>query len=433
MEKTGVNKSKLTYILFLILATAFLLRVITGITLYSGYLTPLGEGYKKGFWEYGYVEFVEIAINLAEGKGFYRVDEIVGELMSIRPPVYPLILAGLYITFGKSSIPPILVQSLIGTLTILFTYLIARQIFDERVGILASILAAIYPYYVFHDTSLQENAIFTLLTAITIFFLLKSSKSMLLSNSFFAGVFLSLAVLTRTTLLIILPFAVLWFMIVLKNSRTKVILAMLLGFVIVSSPWLIRNTIIYGKPLFVNGSGVALWNGHNPYTLTGYPYEHIDRMTDKAWAAITDKEKEEYRRLNELERDNWFKQRAIKFMKENPSSVFKGAILKTCAVMGWNISPDKGNWIRKITYTLSYLPILLLGIAGAFLARDKWKELSIIYSLFFTFIAVSAVYLGHTNHRIYLDIYLMILSSYAIIKFSDLLKEKMRLKQYESD
>lgn len=430
MEKAEVNKKRLTYLLFLILATAFLLRVITGITLYSGCLTPLGEGYKKGFWGYGYVEYADIAVNLAEGRGFYRADVEIGEgeRKSIRPPLYPLLLAVLYIVFGKNSIPPILIQSLIGALTVLFTYLIAKEIFSDKVGILASIFAAVYPYYVFHDTSLQENALFTLLTAVAVFFLIKSSKSMSLSNSFFAGVFLSLSVLTRTTLLIILPFAILWFIIVLRDNRAKMILAMLVGFIIVSAPWLIRNTIIHGKPLFVIHSGTALWAGQNPYTLTGYPYEHIDRMTDKAWAAISDEEKEELKRLNELERDNWFKQRAIKFMKENPSSVLKGVILKTCAVMGWNISPYKGNWIRNTAYTITYLPILLLGIAGAFLARDKWKELSIIYSLFFTFIAVSAVYLGHTTHRIYLDIYLMILSSYAIIKFSDLLKEKMRFK-----
>lgn len=412
------NKKRLKYLLFIVVAAAFLLRFIAGVALYSGYLPFLGGCHVKGFWECGYVEYGERAINFAEGRGFHWVDEMLGDLWSARPPLYPLILAGLYIAFGKSSMPPILIQSIFGALTVLFTYLIAKEIFNEKVGILASILAALYPYYVFHDTSLQDTTPFTLLTAVAIFFLLKSSKSISLSHSFLAGVFLSLAVLVKATLLTLIPFAILWFILVIKNNRIKIILAMLLGFIVISAPWLIRNYYLHGKPSFVIHTGTHLWWGQNPFLLTGYPSEYIDKMTAKAWAAISDEEKEELKKLNEVERDNWFKQRAIKFMKENPLLVLKGAFLKIYAAMGWNFSPDKGT-IKNIIHTITYLPLLLMGIISVFLARDKWKELSIIYSLFITFIGISAVFFAHTSHRVYLDIYLMILSSYAVIKIKD--------------
>lgn len=425
-----INKKKKMPVLFLILAAAFLLRVIAGGMLFSGYLPFLGGCYEKGFWECGYVEYAEIAINLTEGKGFYRVDEIEGERRSIRPPLYPLLLAALYKIFNKSSIPPIFIQSIIGALTVLFAYLIAREIFNEKVGILAAVLAAIYPYYVFHDTSLQENTLFTLLTAVTIFFLIKTSKSLYLSNSFFAGIFLSLAVMTRVTLLMLLPFAILWFIMVIRERKTMMVLAMLLGFIIIAAPWLVRNTVIHGKPLFVVHSGVALWVGQNPYTLTGYPYEHLDRMTEKAWAAISNKERDELWKLSELERDNRFRQKAIQFMKENPLIVLKGAFKKVYAGLSWNFSPDEGSWIKNASYTITYLPILLLGVIGGFLARDKWKELSIIYSLFFTFIVVSAVFFAHTSHRIYLDIYLMIFSSYAVMRIKDFISQKHARTSY---
>ncbi|MBI5892087.1 MAG: glycosyltransferase family 39 protein [Deltaproteobacteria bacterium] len=413
------NEKRVKYLLFIVVATAFLLRVVVGMSLYSGYLPFLGGCHAKGFWECGYVEYAELAINFAEGKGFHRVDEMLGELWSARAPLYPLILAGLYSIFGKNSIPPILLQSLIGTLTVLFTYFIAKEIFNKRVGILASILAAIYPYYVFHDTSLQDTAPFTFLTAVAIFLFLKSKKTGYLSHSFLAGIFLALAILLKVTPTAFLPFAILWLALVIENNRIKIILAMLLGFIVISAPWLIRNYHFHGKPSFVIHSGTHLWWGQNPYLLSGYPYEHIDRMTEKAWAAIPDKEKEEYRRLSEVERDNWFKQKAVQFMKENPLLVLKGAFLKIYAAFGWRFSPQGSDWVKNVSYTITYLPILLLGIIGAFLAIDKWRELSIIYSLFFTFTVISAVFFAHTSHRVYLDIYLMILSSYAIIKIRD--------------
>ena len=122
-----INNKNLTHTLLLIFAAAFLLRFAAGIALFSGYLPFIGGCYEKGFWECGYVEYAELAINFAEGKGLYRVDEILGEMWSVRPPIYPLILAGVYIIFGKSSIPPILLQSIFGALTVLFTYLIATS------------------------------------------------------------------------------------------------------------------------------------------------------------------------------------------------------------------------------------------------------------------------------------------------------------------
>lgn len=410
--------------LFLILAMAFLLRVVAGISLFSGSLPFLGGCYEKGFWECGYVVYGDIAINLVDGKGMYYIDEYHGKRWSSRPPLYPLMLAGLYIISGKSFIIPVLIQSILGTLTVLFVYLIGKHLFGERVGIFASVLAAIYPYYVFHDTSIQENALFTLLTAVTIFFLLKSSKSVSLFHSFLTGIFFSLAVLTRVTLLTLVPFAVLWFMVVLKNKRSQMILVMLLGFIIVSTPWLIRNTIIHGKPVFALEGGIVLWVGHNEYTLVGYPYEHIDTTTAMAWTAMPAKEKEKYKKLSEVERNEYLKQKAIRFIKEKPLLAIKGAFLKTYADMSWNFSPDEGGWIKNASYTISYMPLLLLGMIGIFLSRDKWRELSIIYSLFITFIVVSAIFLAHTSHRIYLDIYLMILSSYAVMRIKDFISQE---------
>lgn len=417
------NKKRLKYLLFIVVATAFLLRFIAGMSLYSGNFTLLGSGYKGGFWDWGYFEYAKLAINLAEGKGLYYIDEIEGEVWSKRPPLYPMMLAGLYIIFGKDSVPPVIVQSIIGALTVLFTYLIARQAFSKEVGIIASLMAAIYPYYVIHDISLQDTTLFTLLTAVTIYLLLKSSETKTLYNAFLAGVSLALTALTRATILAFLLFVLIWFIIILKDNRMKMISAMLSGFIIISAPWLIRNTMIQGKPVFAVQSGYVLWAGQNPYTLTGYPYENVDKMTAKAWAEISDEQRKYIWGLNELDRNRFFRQKAIEFMKENPSLVLKGAILKIYAAFGWRILPDSGNKIKNIGYTATYLPILLLGAIGAFLARDKWRKLSVIYGLFFIFAATASIFVAHTSHRIYLDIYLMMLSSYTVIQANDYLKK----------
>jgi hypothetical protein len=46
-----------------------------------------------------------------------------------------------------------------------------------------------------------------------------------------------------------------------------------------------------------------------------------------------------------------------------------------------------------------------------FLHRKAWREHMIIYALFVSFAAVTAVFFGHTSHRSYLDVYWIVFAA----------------------
>ena len=99
-----------------------------------------------------------------------------GSGAEVRVPLYPAFLAA--VTFGqKAFLPVVFAQSLIGVGTVVCAALLAREMFGRSAAITAAAITAVYPYYVVHDTALQETSLFTLLTAVAVLLLLRVRRS----------------------------------------------------------------------------------------------------------------------------------------------------------------------------------------------------------------------------------------------------------------
>lgn len=143
-------------------ALGFALRV--GARLYSG---------GADFWVNGYTFFFAMAQNIAAGHG---VGFDGGPPTAFRVPLYPMFLAA--ITFGHQAfIPVLLAQALIGAGTVLCAALLGAELFDTRAAVTAGALTAVYPYYMVHDTALQETGLFTFLTALAILLLVRAHRN----------------------------------------------------------------------------------------------------------------------------------------------------------------------------------------------------------------------------------------------------------------
>lgn len=154
-----------------------------------------GQLLGRGLWL-----FFDIARNLAQGRGY---ELVAGKLTAFRVPGYPLFL--LAITGGEwHPWAIVMAQALIGALTVVATGLIGRALFGRGAGLIAAAGCAVYPYYLIHDTALQETALVTCLTAWATFLLLRLAQKGTLWLALLAGAMLAAAVLTRET---ILPFA----------------------------------------------------------------------------------------------------------------------------------------------------------------------------------------------------------------------------------
>src|SRR4051794_32779038 len=87
------------------------------------------------------VEFNALGLNMASGHGYSIVP---GRPTSFRAPGFPLVLAALYrISYGNYALV-YTALSLIGALTCLLTYAMAREILKEGTARIAGLLGAFY-------------------------------------------------------------------------------------------------------------------------------------------------------------------------------------------------------------------------------------------------------------------------------------------------
>ncbi len=392
-------------VVFTLLLCAFVLRL--GVRIFRG------EG---SFWGHGYVVYYNIATNLLQG------DLLCLELNGLKcahwPPVYPFFLAVAMLA-GEGYLSIVILQSLVSMGTVLCVFLLGKELFGEGVGLLASLFATLYPYYVWHDTSLQETNLFAFLTLLAVWLLYLARRRDSKFVFGLVGVVFGLAVLTKATLL---PFLVLLFpsMVIWGSDtfsiRLRRMTFVFVCFVLTVGPWLIRNHVAVGAPVFTTITGRQLWIANNPYTFTYYPGDRIDFDEIAAWEGLTPKERARVDALSqdEMGQQDWFMGKGVDFIVQNPRLTTQRAITKVLTGFSWRFSPAKDSFFQGI-YFGSYFPILTLAAFGIWMDRKRWRDHLPIYLLFLGFAANTAVFHAHTSHRVYLDVYLIMFAAFALL------------------
>jgi hypothetical protein len=87
---------------------------------------------------------------------------------------------------------------------------------------------------------------------------------------------------------------------------------------------------------------------------------------------------------------------------EHPWQTIAGGFQKLGAAFCLLPSPRRNFW-PTLAYFLSYGPVMIVGLLGMWIDRQKWREYLIFYALFATFAAVTVIFYGHTNYRAYLE------------------------------
>jgi 4-amino-4-deoxy-L-arabinose transferase-like glycosyltransferase len=366
------------------------------------------------FWENGYTFFFLLAENIAVGNGIAFDGR---PPTAFRVPLYPLFLAA--VTLGhRAFVPIVLAQSLIGTATAWCSAVLTRELFGNTAAIIAALLTALYPYYVVHDTALQETSLYTFLMALSVLLLLRVRRSGSVSMAISAGLTLGAAVLTRANLAPMVLLGPLWLALAggpgAARWRQRLWAAAICAGVsaILLSSWLVRSYSLTGSATLSTQTGFFLWLGNNPYTFSHYPRDSIDRSQETALAALSSQERQELRELNSNEaiEDGWFRREGIEYIGAHPWQTFVNGFRKLAAAFCLLPSPRRSFW-PNLVYLLSYGPMMALGLTGMWVGRRHWREHSIFYALFIAFAIVTAVFFGHTSYRAYLDVYWIVFAA----------------------
>lgn len=386
---------------FWIAALAIPLRIVARLC-YTGI---------ANFWVDGYTFFFDLAQSIAHGQGI----ALNGAATGFRTPLYSIFLSGL--TLGHQAFWPIVIaQSVVGAGTVVCTALLTVRIFPgpaaAKASIWAAAITAVYPYYVFHDTAIQETCLFTFLTLVSVLLLLSTARKGSAVTGAEAGLILGLDVLTRAT---IAPFglvAALWLM---WHRRIRAGLVCGLVLLATITPWVVRNYLVLGDATLSTETGLEFWTGNNGFLFRYYPRQSSDISQNYALSSLAPGDRQKLASIanNEAATSRFFFHEGLQYVEAHPGQFIVDGFRKNLAAFNWVPSPRRGLLINMANF-FSFGPVMLLGLWGMFRHRVHWREDCLIYSLFAIFMLVTGVFWAHTSHRVHLDVYWIAFGSGAV-------------------
>lgn len=213
-------------------------------------------------------EYLSWARRLAAG-------DFAWPVVSQHGPGYPLFLAS-WLALGSESLPfAIAVQAVVGALTAVLVFAIARDWFGERAALAAGLAYALYAPAIYIDVALLSEGLLLFLLALALWFL--GSPEGLRYRAWLAGAVLGLATLVRPTAIVVACASVVW-LLMRRARRAAAIVAA--ASVLVVVPAIAKNWSV-SRSLSVQGyGGLNIYIGNSPMH-TGRPTFRLGGEWDK--------------------------------------------------------------------------------------------------------------------------------------------------------
>ena len=322
--------------------------------------------------------YYQSAINLASGKGysisvtdqkqklpaFYKPSITPNTYFhNYYPPVYSFFLSMLYRFLGTSILVYAIPQIIMGTVSCYLTYVIAKEVFSSKAGLMAGFLLSIYHPIVWWTSYIRAETLFIFLLLFAIFFLIKSVKNNLdIKNTILSGFFLAISCLCRSAILYFPIFIVFYYIIIFyKKDKQRLLYGMaifLLSFYMSLLPWAYRNHTLYNK--FVITTTEA-WDAFYACNVTSADLPFFDLYEIKY---VQEKEDD----IAMLAASKGVKEASIAFVKDRPLTYTK-LCLKRCIAF-WSPITKKPSLIKKVADTFIYIIVFPMAFYGFY--KSKW-------------------------------------------------------------
>jgi 4-amino-4-deoxy-L-arabinose transferase-like glycosyltransferase len=370
----------------------------------------------------------EIASSLLEGDGFARE----GRLTSMRPPLYPALVAGVGFVAGIDNLQAVrLVQILLSLGNVVLIYVLGRQMFSHRVGLIAASLFCFYPSLVVYDFLILSEVLFTFLLTLTVAACVQLLKDSSFSAAAVAGSALGLAALTRSVLwpfpLLLCPMILLLSPAVLQR-RAGLAALVLASYAAVVAPWAVRNTQLQQVPVVIDTmGGINLRLGNFEHTPHVRMWDGVSMTGEKSWSHELRIEHSDAASWTEGQKEKWAQRKAIEFMLANPALTLKRSLIKFADFWGLErevlAGLQRGNYkpppavtaATVVLITLAYPALILLAVLGVFFnSSADWRVHATALSFVMFVCGIHVLVYGHSRYHVPLVAILVIYAAAAV-------------------
>jgi 4-amino-4-deoxy-L-arabinose transferase-like glycosyltransferase len=323
--------------------------------------------------------FYHLGANLlVDGKGFvspYHPSRQAAD----HPPLYMLWLAIPSLVGLRSQLAHMVWSAVLGCGTIALVGATGRQIAGFRVGLLAALLAAVYPNMWVPDGSLMAETVAIFTTVLALYWAYRYWHEPTWPKLAIVGIAAGAGALSRSELVLIVPLMVVPLAVLVpgprRADRWRGIGAGTAAALIVMAPWLVFNLTRFKEPeLLSTQFGLTLSSANCDQVWNGRFVSYFDiRCSQRIEPSLP-------RGLDESQQDARHRRIAIRYVEDHLGEVPRIAAARVGAILGlyhpqYQINLDgvfegRGlRWARIGMY--SFYALALLSVAGAIALRRR--------------------------------------------------------------
>jgi 4-amino-4-deoxy-L-arabinose transferase-like glycosyltransferase len=329
-------------------------------------------------------DYDRLAVNLVRHHQFAYEP---GHPISLRPPLYPAVVAAVYQIAGEGNYPAVrLLQAGLSLLTIVVLYSLGAELESRRVGTWLAGLYAFYPSLLVYNNLLLTEVLFTTLVCATCLALVRSFRRRSIPTLMLGGILLGLAALTRSVLWLF-PVALGTALLATwpgnLGGRMRAGGALAVSFAVTMLPWAIRNTRLERTFQAVDCMGGRnFMMGNYDYTPMFRAWDAISEAGERSWARVLNEAVPDASRLTQGQWDKVALRYGLAFAASHPGLTARRDIVKFFNF--WGLEREVVSGVSRGHYgTLSTPTVLLLTaiLAGSYALALCCGILGVVRSL----------------------------------------------------
>lgn len=360
------------------------------------------------------LQYSQIARSILAGDGFGWGP---GQLTSIRPPLYPGLLAAIWAVAGPHNLQAIrILQIVLALATTGVVYLIGARVYSPRTGRYAAAVCWLYPSFIFFNFLVLTETLFTFLLMLFVLLTVMLVQVPRAATAFASGAALALAALTRSVLwplpLLLCPLVAL--LIHAPTARRLVLpIVLFLGYLVVILPWAVRNTRLQEVVTIVDTmGGINLRMGNYEYTPDDRMWDAVALSGTKSWVyGIAPPPPGQT--MTEGRKEKWAQREAIQYMRGHPLVTIRRSFIKFADFWGLEREFIAGvetrlfeppRWFEilgSLAIIGAYGLVAIIGGAGLWLAPPRdWRMHAILLLPVVVIVAGHTIVFGHSRYHL---------------------------------
>ena len=338
-----------------------------------------------------------------------------GEPSSFFEPLYPLFSAGAYLVFGDRFLFHRLLLAVMGSFTCLVVFGIGKRLLNEGTGYIAAWLCALYPYFIFYTVFLMSETFLIFFLALSIYYYVAMWQDPTVKNAILLGIMFGLTFLTRSIIFGLIPFLLLYLVILNYKKQILPVMVSVVVFSAVLAPWVIRNYNLHGKfVLLSTRGGYNIWLRNNPF----YYQDELEALGYKVPVKyLNDIKYREYldfpalpENSGEIERNKILTEEGKKFIALNPKLFAYLCWIRLRTILGFHGTLSQGL-MYKMVGIFSFGIIFPCALISLVVNRRRWKEFIPLVMIFGYFVSVYTLTHDGIRYRLPADPYLFLIAA----------------------